>query len=144
MMAAQSKRKCHVGNLVHDQLMQEFVALLDEGVAAQEAMTSAPDISHAQYHVTKADRRQIRAGLPPWATPPAKLCRGCMPWFRDRYIALVQVEDAVTKAIADTGGARSLIELLLALDMGLPVQKGVGSEMGTYYGPGGVERAYTG
>ena len=55
MMAAQSKRKCHVGNLVHDQLMQEFVALLDEGVAAQEAMTSAPDIVHAQYRVTEAD-----------------------------------------------------------------------------------------
>ena len=67
-----------------------------------------------------------------------------MPWFCDQYIALVQVEDAVTEAIADTGGVRFLIELLLALDMGLPVQKAVGSEMGTYYGPGGVERAYTG
>ena len=138
-MAAQSKRKRHAGNLVRDQLMQEFVALLDEGLAAQEAMTSTPDLAHAQYRVTEADRHQIRAGLPPWATPPAKLCRGRMPWFRDQYIALVQVEDAVTEAIADTGGARSLIELSLALDMGLPVQKAVGSEMGTYYGPGGVE-----
>ena len=107
-------------------------------------MTSAPDIAHAQYPVSKADRRQIRAGLPPWATPPAKLCRGRMPWFRDQYITLVQVEDAVTEAIADTGGVRYLIELSLALDMGLPVQKAVGSEMGAYYGPGGVERAYAG
>ena len=75
-MVAQSKRKRNAGNLVCDQLMQEFVVLLDEGVAAQEAMTSAPDIAHAQYRVTEADRRQIRVGLPPWATPPAKLCRG--------------------------------------------------------------------
>ena len=78
-MAVQSKRKCHAGNLLRDQLMQEFVALLDKGVAEQEAMTSAADSAHAQYRVTEADRRQIWAGLPPWATPPAKLCRSCMP-----------------------------------------------------------------
>ena len=50
----------------------------------------------------------------------------------------------MTEAIADTGGAKSLIDVRSAQKMGLPVTLAQDREFGTFYGPGSVERAYAG
>ena len=50
----------------------------------------------------------------------------------------------MTEAIGDTGAARSLVDMGSARSMGLPVQVARGSEFGTYFGPGSVEKPYAG
>ena len=76
--------------------------------------------------------------------------RGRMRCYPDQFVALVEINDkgskggAVTEAVADTGGARSLIELHFARVLGLEVQEALHQEFGTYYGPGGEEKGYVG
>ena len=51
---------------------------------------------------------------------------------------------AITEALGDTGGARSLIDLGTATAMDFKVQYAWVAEFGTFYGPGGKEQTYLG
>ena len=46
---------------------------------------------------------------------------------------------AVVEAIADTGGAKLLLDLESARIMGLPVRMAKDQELSTFYAPGSVE-----
>ena len=135
-------RRRDAGNMVVDKLLRDYVALLDHGLgeAAQEAQavmaTTAPPLTPA-----------VSQAMPDWATAGALNCRGRMRQSHDQYVILLQVGEApgaVTEALGDTGGARSLIDLDSAHAMGLQVHHARGSEYGTFYGPGGREQAYLG
>ena len=128
--------------MVVDKLLRDYVALLDHGLgeAAQEAQavmaTTAPPPTPA-----------VSQAMPDRATAGALNCRGRMRQSHDQYVILLQVGEApgaVTEALGDTGGARSLIDLDSAHAMGLQVHHARGSEYGTFYGPGGREQAYLG
>ena len=76
--------------------------------------------------------------------PNALNCRGLLKWTPDQYVLVVQVGDTVVEAIGDTGGSKSLIDVELAKQMGLHMLEAPNGEFGTYYGPGGEEKAYYG
>ena len=65
----------------------------------------------------------------------------------EQFVLLLQIGDrpgAVTEGIADTGGARSLVDLNSAQSLGLNVTRAKGTEFGTFYGPASELRAYAG
>ena len=68
----------------------------------------------------------------------------------EQYVLLVEMEatggcgPAITEAIGNKGATRSLINLDLALRLGLPMQLARGSEYGTYFGRGYEECPYAG
>lgn len=75
--------------------------------------------SHLLANMCDIEDTHLSAGnpLPDFAEKYAIDCRGMMTLGVQQYIALVQIEKAVTEVVLDTGGHGSIIDLESALQM---------------------------
>lgn len=84
-------------------------------------------------------------GLPDWAKPGARNCRGMLPISRSHYTALVAIDDKFCEAIVDTGGAKTMIDHESAKALGLNIElAGDGRSFGSFWGPSGSPVEYYG
>lgn len=82
---------------------------------------------------------------PNWAPSGAKNGRGQMKISPAHYSALVMIGDALTEAIVDTGGARTMLDASLAKELGLKVEvAGPGKWFGSFWGPSAQPIPYYG
>ncbi len=83
--------------------------------------------------------------MPAWASKSAINGRGKMTPSLSHYFGVVQVGNAVTDTILDTGGARSMVEAGLARELGLKVEKASKNNIaGCFWGPNGKKMYYYG
>lgn len=78
--------------------------------------------------------------LPAWAGGKRNML-GIVPFSRCHYYGVVAINDVVVEAIMDTGGARSLVDVDTARQMGLEVKEG---DAGYFWGPGNAATSYFG
>lgn len=83
--------------------------------------------------------------LPRWAPRGAVNGRGVLKISPAHYSALVAVGGSVTEAIVDTGGARTMIDSVLAEKLKLRVEvAGPGKYFGSFWGPSAEPIPYYG
>lgn len=83
--------------------------------------------------------------MPEWASRDAKNFRSLSTPSRAHYTALCEVGGGVANVMLDTAGARSMIDLATAEQLGLPVEKVTASRyFGSFYSASGVPTAYAG
>ena len=83
---------------------------------------------------------QPSTSLPPWASRHTKDLRHITPFSNAHYMAAVEVNGACVNALFDSGGARSMVDVEAAKQMGLEVQRARrGKSYGSFFGPGNKE-----
>ena len=97
--------------------------------------------SHTEKEVIEPATEATRVRcLPAWAGKRRNLL-GLVPFSRCHYFGVVAINDSVIEALLDTGGAKSLVDVDTAEQMGLEVKQG---EAGYFWGPGNTATPYYG
>ena len=60
------------------------------------------------------------SSAPEWAKD-ARNCRGMMQWDSTQYICVTQVNGCLVEGILDTGAAATIMDMGMAMDLGLKV-----------------------
>ena len=86
-----------------------------------------------------------RRDLPAWVSRGVVNGRGALRVTPTHYFAAVQIGNAFTEAIVDTGGARTMIDKALAEKLRLEVEvAGPGRWFGSFWGPAAQPIPYYG
>lgn len=82
--------------------------------------------------------------MPAWAEKGAENKLGVIDWSDKQYITEVQICNAVTHAMLDTGGHGSMIDRVSAEELGLDITRSHNGNYGHYFSPGYRPRPYYG
>ena len=71
-------------------------------------------------------------------------CSSLLQWTSEQWVTWVSVNGAITKAVIDTGGEKSMMDFTTAERLELRYLRAKGPEFGKYISPGNVVSSYYG